>query len=157
LESTILDLSSGDPAILRPGGVTSEQIAEVLGFVPGFVTVSAVRAPGQLPSHYAPHAQVVLVEVSEIAPRAEQLQRSGRRVIALLPPDLPEANLSVPSITLPASELELARSLYDTLREIDRRGFDVILVVLPHEIGLGLAIADRLRRAAGPRSEPHGD
>jgi L-threonylcarbamoyladenylate synthase len=54
---------------------------------------------------------------------------------------------------LPDAPEEVARVLYAILREIDRQGFDAVLVSLPPEKGLGLAIADRLRRAAGPRHE----
>jgi len=101
--------------------------------------------------HYAPRAEIVIVGADEIPNRASDLIAAGRRVVVLGDP----ASRNLPSrleiMPLPDSLAEIARSLYETLREVDRRGFDVALVTLPPGHGLGLAIADRLRRAAGPR------
>ena len=151
VESTIVDLSSGEPAILRPGGVTQERLEAVLGQTVPLRHGGSVRSPGQHAVHYAPRAEIVVVGADEIPHRAADLIAAGRRVVVLGDP----ASRNLPSrleiMPLPDSLAEIARSLYETLREVDRRGFDVALVTLPPDDGLGLAIADRLRRAAGPR------
>lgn len=151
VESTIVDLSSGEPAILRPGGVTREQLEQVLGQSVPLRQCGPVRSPGQHALHYAPRAEIVIVAEDEIPERASDLIVAGRRVVVLGD----AASAKLPSrleiLPLPDSLADVARSLYDTLREVDRRGFDVALVTLPPDEGLGLAIADRLRRAAGPR------
>lgn len=126
IESTIVDLSAGAPAILRPGGVSKEEIEEVLGHaVP--VRQTGVRAPGSHSSHYAPRAKIRIVPSGQAEQEAEMLAARDIRV-EILQPD--------------------AGTLYAALREADRRGVEVILVSLPSENGLGLAVADRLRKAA---------
>lgn len=134
VESTIVDFSSGEPVILRPGGVPREALQETLRqslAVRG--SGGPVRASGQLDSHYAPRAAVVIVAPSEAAARAESLRTRGTRVALLTGEDV------------------APRELYASLRRADGSGVDVIVVPLPDEEGLGLAVADRLRKAAGPR------
>lgn len=151
VESTIVDLSSGDPAILRPGAVTREQLEKMLGRPVPLRLAGPVRSPGQHALHYAPRAEIVLVAAHEISKTAADLIAASRRVVVLGDP----ASANLPSrldiLPLPDSLADVAHSLYETLREVDRLGFDVALVTLPPDEGLGLAIADRLRRAAGPR------
>src|SRR5262249_26077276 len=69
IESTIVDLSSADPVVLRPGAVTIEQIEAVLGRPPGLWQGEAVKSPGQHPLHYAPHARVVIVRSDDLPER----------------------------------------------------------------------------------------
>jgi L-threonylcarbamoyladenylate synthase len=134
VESTIVDLSSGFAAILRPGGVPREALEEALGRpVP---VGGGIRAPGMLDSHYAPRAEVVLAARQDLEVRAAELRSKGRRVLVLALPSPPE---------------EAARRLYAALREADDAGVDAVVTDLPAESGLGLAIADRLRKAAAPR------
>lgn len=153
VESTIVDVTGDAPAILRPGGVSREDLERALERSLPVEAKAAVRAPGQHPSHYAPRAKVVLVEPGEMAAEAQRLREEGRRVGCLLPP----AGASTQAIQtdvviwVPGSMVEYARRLYDFLREFDARGCDVILASPPPQSGLGLAISDRLRRAAGPR------
>ena len=154
LESTIVDLSGTEPAILRPGGVTQEALEEVLERPVPVRSGGSVRSPGQLASHYAPRARVVLAPLSTLSAQATALQAEGLRVAVLMPAEQPHIPPDVTAFALPDTPEALARVLYTTLREIDRQGFDAILVSLPPEKGLGLAIADRLRRAAGPRQAP---
>ena len=89
-----------------------------------------------LPSHYAPNAAVEIVAAEALAARTEELRQQGRRVVTI-----------VPSADLDTD----AHTLYARLREADAHGADVILAVLPEDEGIGAAIADRLRKAAGPR------
>ncbi|GGQ72779.1 L-threonylcarbamoyladenylate synthase [Streptomyces asoensis] len=152
VESTIVDATGDIPSILRPGGVTREDLEAVLKCPITVPSTSQVRVPGQHPSHYAPRARVVLVEPEKVVAEAELAQELGHQVGVFLPPSLTDAPVKVHAVVaLPASTAAYARGLYGFLRELDQRGCDLIIVSLPTEEGLGLAIANRLRRAAGPR------
>jgi L-threonylcarbamoyladenylate synthase len=151
VESTIIDLTSDTAAILRPGGVTAEQVASALGRQVGGLSPQAPRVSGSLPSHYAPRAKVEIVSRGELATRAEQLAHDGKRVAVLSSEPIATARDSIVSVPLPADAGAQAHSLYDLLRRVDALGCDVALISLPDEQGIGVAIADRLRRAAGPR------
>jgi L-threonylcarbamoyladenylate synthase len=139
VESTVLDLTTEQPTILRPGGITREQLENALGSVAvahGSDDHSP-RSPGMLSSHYAPHLPVRL-DMATAQP-TEALLGFGPASRATL-------NLS------PTGDLaEAAANLFAMLRALDRSEFTGIAVMpIPHE-GLGLAINDRLKRAAAPR------
>jgi L-threonylcarbamoyladenylate synthase len=153
IESTIVDLSADEPALLRPGGVPREALEEVLGRPLPRRESGGVRVPGMLPSHYAPSARVELVTPEGQASRAMELAGMGLRVgLLAFSGSATEATGTAAAIVhLAGPEEEVARRLYQALRDLDLHGCDVILTSLPEERGLGLAIADRLRRAAGPR------
>lgn len=154
LESTIVDVSSEHPRVLRPGGVTLEQLEEELQRPLAVGTDAKVPTPGDKPLHYAPRARVILARADELTQRAEQLRITGQRVGLLL-----TGTAALPFdpnwVVLRTSDVEagMARELYAFLREFDRQRCDVVLVSLPAEVGLGRAIADRLRRSAGPRPQ----
>ncbi|MGW1056341.1 L-threonylcarbamoyladenylate synthase [Streptomyces sp. NPDC002521] len=152
VESTIVDATGDTPSILRPGGVTREDLEAVLGCPLAVPSTSRVRVPGQHPSHYAPRARVVLVEPEKVVAEAELAQELGHQVGVFLPAAFADAAVKAHAVVaLPDSVAAYARGLYGFLRELDLRGCDLIVVSLPVEEGLGLAIANRLRRAAGPR------
>jgi L-threonylcarbamoyladenylate synthase len=152
VESTIVDVTGETPSILRPGGVTREDLEAALGHPLAVPSTSPVRVPGQHPSHYAPRAQVLLVEPDKLVAEAELAQELGHQVGVLLPPSFADAPVKAHAvIPLPGSMAAYARGLYGYLRELDRQGCDLIIASLPVEKGLGTAIANRLRRAAGPR------
>jgi L-threonylcarbamoyladenylate synthase len=150
VESTIVDLSSGPPVILRPGGLPAEELERVLGYPVPVRTASTVRVSGSLASHYAPRVGVVLVEPSEAVSRAESLRLQGLQVGVLGP-----ASLVLPRdfvrFEIPEDAAGAARLLYLRLREADVAGLDVLVACLPPAQGLGLAVRDRLSRAAAPR------
>ncbi|MFJ6671385.1 L-threonylcarbamoyladenylate synthase [Actinosynnema sp. NPDC091369] len=152
VESTIVDVTGDVPSVLRPGGVTREDLEAVLGRPLAVHSTSRVRVPGQHPSHYAPRARVVLVEPEQVVAEAQLAQESGHRVGVLLPSAFAGAPVRAHAVVaVPGSMDAYARELYGSLRELDRRGCDLVVASLPAEEGLGLAIANRLRRAAGPR------
>ncbi|MEU2556795.1 L-threonylcarbamoyladenylate synthase [Streptomyces sp. NPDC013313] len=152
VESTIVDATDEIPSILRPGGVTPEDLEAVLGHPLAIPSNSRIRVPGQHPSHYAPRAQVVLIEPEKVVAEAELAQEQGHQVGALLPLVFNHTPVKAHAVvTVPASMAAYARSLYGFLRKLDQQGCDLIVASLPAEEGLGLAIANRLRRAAGPR------
>ena len=150
VESTIVDLSQGEPAVLRPGGLGVEEVERVLGRRVPVRTSSTVRVSGSLASHYAPRAGVVLSEPGDVASRVEVLRARGQRVGVLGP-----ASLRLPSgverYDVPEDPAGAARVLYTRLREADAQGHDVLVACLPRAEGLGLAVRDRLSRAAAPR------
>ncbi|MFJ8535430.1 L-threonylcarbamoyladenylate synthase [Streptomyces sp. NPDC093591] len=152
VESTILDGTSEIPSVLRPGGVTREDLEAVLGCPLAVPSTSRVRVPGQHPSHYAPRARVVLVEPEKVVAEAELAQELGHQVGVFLPPSLADTPVKAHAVVaVPASMAAYAHGLYGFLRELDQQGCDLIVASLPVEEGLGMAIANRLRRAAGPR------
>jgi L-threonylcarbamoyladenylate synthase len=148
VESTIVECSGPDPAILRLGGVSREQIEELLGRKVLLQVDGETPAPGTLPAHYAPSARVFVVDGEGAQERARSLLAAGQRVglLAIQPPaDLP---LGIEILDAPADVDDYARVLYARLREADRRRLDVLLAIPPPEVGLGAAVADRLRRAS---------
>lgn len=158
VESTIVDVTGEIPSVLRPGGVTREDLEAVLGYPLAVPAASPVRVPGQHPSHYAPRARVVLVEPEKVIVEAELAQELGHQVGLFLPASLAGAVVKAHAVvTLPDSMAAYARGLYRFLRELDEQGCDLIIASLPVEEGLGLAIANRLRRAAGPRPASTGN
>ena len=143
VESTVLDVTGDVVRLLRPGAVTSEEIARVVGVPPQAAGDAGARplSPGQLASHYAPGAPVRL---------AAQDAKPGEALLAF-GPDVPRHD--GPMINLsPAGDLrEAAANLFAALRALDGQQPVGIAVMPIPERGLGEAINDRLRRAAAPR------
>jgi L-threonylcarbamoyladenylate synthase len=152
VESTIVDLTRGEPRLLRPGGVSREALEQVLERPLLHETQSSVRAPGQLPSHYAPRAELIVCSETELGPLIEALQARGAR-LGLLLSGTAHAPSVVACIRLQGDTARFAHALYASLRELDGEKVDVILVVPPPSSGLGLAVLDRLARAAAPRPD----
>lgn len=149
VESTIVDCTTDAPRVLRLGGVTGEQLRSILGSdVP---IGGATRAPGTLASHYAPRARVEVVADVDLTGRARALIGAGEQVGVLTGRDV-RRELPPRTVTLatPADADDYARVLYAALRQADVLGLDVVLAVPPPPTGIGLAVADRLRRAATP-------
>jgi L-threonylcarbamoyladenylate synthase len=149
VESTIVDCTTPQPVILRPGGVSRKRIADLVGAPVAVQSDGHVRAPGMLKSHYAPEATVLLVERDQIADRAASMVAAGQRVAVLAAGALAPLPSGALVLDAPRDVDEYARVLYARLREADRLGVDVVLAVPPPETGVGAAIRDRLRRAAG--------
>jgi L-threonylcarbamoyladenylate synthase len=156
LESTIVDLTSGRPRVLRPGGITERQIEEVIGSISATTGGDVPRVSGSLESHYAPQARVELVPRGELGQRAAQHSEAGGRVAVLAPHGevvAPDKRTTV--LPVPPDDRQYAQELYALLRMADAQGCDVILATLPEGDGIAAAIADRLQKAAGPReSDP---
>jgi len=108
-----------------------------------------VRAPGRKPSHYAPGARVVLASHEQASRHVEQWQAVGQRVGVLAS----ERPMALPAgatwLALDGDIHEQGRQLYRRLRDADHLGLQVLVVVMPPDGGLGHALRDRLRRAAG--------
>jgi L-threonylcarbamoyladenylate synthase len=148
VESTIVDVSRPAPVVLRLGGVDRERIEAIVGMPVPLLTGGEMRAPGTLAAHYAPAARLVLLERDELADRAAAALRGGERV-GVLAPHLPDGlDERVVVLGAPVDEREYAHELYRYLRTADACGLDRILAVAPPAVGIGAAVADRLRRAA---------
>ena len=131
VESTIVECID-TPTILRPGSISKDDIEAVL-HISMQADTGESRAPGMLTSHYAPNAQVVLVEtIEELKNKTSELSISGTRCISL----------HFDSVQ------EYAFRLYASLRQADETGVDVVVALLPPDQGLGVAIRDRLRKAS---------
>lgn len=158
VESTIVDLSRGRPVLLRPGGLAREPIELITGPL-GMPDAEAPAAPGTLASHYAPRAEVVAVAPDEVPAAVASVRevRGSAAKIAVLAPAAAFAawlGLRVHAYRLPDEVAGMARALYAALRDLDAAGIDVVIAALPPAVGLGEAVGDRLRRAAGPRRDP---
>ena len=151
VESTIVDLSGKEPAVLRPGGLAVEELERVLGRKVPVRTSATVRVSGSLASHYAPRAVVVLSEPADVGARVTSLRARGHNVGVLGPPGL-MLPPGVPRYEVPEDPAGAARALYTRLREADEQGHDMLVACLPRAEGLGIAVRDRLARAAAPRS-----
>lgn len=163
VESTVLSLVAA-PTILRPGGVSREELEAVLGPVavlerPIQPVEELPTSPGLLLQHYAPRARLILYQGSSsamltaIRAEAQRLQSAGVRVgVLLATEDVPffaMTNLPL-EVAGSAEDLEtVAHRLFAALRALDAAGVDVILARDFGVTGLGLAIRDRLTRAAG--------
>ena len=152
IESTIVDLSRMDshgPALLRPGQISAEQIAAVIGQWPGLGGADAPRVSGALASHYAPRTPVVLVEGAALPALLDSLAAAGKRAAMILVSAGEAATMPAnAAIVLPAQADGYAQGLYAALRSMDGVGADVILVQQPPQDIAWLGINDRLRRAA---------
>ncbi|MBI3709605.1 MAG: threonylcarbamoyl-AMP synthase, partial [Proteobacteria bacterium] len=142
VESTVVDLAGGRAVLLRPGGVPREAIEAVIGPLAGGGGDARPKSPGQLASHYAPRLPLRL---DAPAPRpGEAYLAFGKSPAGLAARST--RNLS-PSGDLAAA----AANLFAMLRALDRPEFAAIAVAPIPERGLGVAVNDRLRRAAAPR------
>lgn len=158
IESTIVDLTSGEPTVLRPGGIPKEALEDALRTSIPLRQDGAVRCPGQHPTHYAPRARVVVSSLGpELRAKVQDLLSGGARVAVMSFDSLEALPDGVLRIPLPSSLPEMARELYGSLRLADVLGADVVVAVCPPTSGLGLAIADRLQRAARAGSSDWGD
>lgn len=149
IESTIVDCTGAAPAILRLGGVAQAGIEDVVGASVELRIAGTTAAPGTLPGHYAPAARVMVVERRVVSLQASSLLASGDRVaLLMLAPVLAELPAALAVLDPPVDVDDFARVLYTRLRDADRAGVDVLLVVAPPQDGVGAAVVDRLTRAA---------
>lgn len=160
LESTIVACFPNQPLVLlRPGAVTREQLEMKLNGEP-LEDHQATQndqlspsAPGMLTSHYAPGAKVRLVseQNTPIGPNDAVLSFAGRRL-----PDQTDAHNYL-DLSVSGDCVEAAANLFSMLRQLDALHPDIIHVVPPPRHGLGVAIYDRLQRAAAPRNNATHD
>ncbi|MGC2520623.1 MAG: L-threonylcarbamoyladenylate synthase [Burkholderiales bacterium] len=146
IESTILDLSRGRPVLLRPGRISAEEIAAVIGVMPERRDAQAPRSPGALESHYAPRQPLLLVGAEDWNKVLRSEANLRRSVLAFRAQ--PAGDASLLWIAAPPEPGRYAHDLYANLRILDGSGCAVILVEAPPEGGEWSGVNDRLRRAA---------
>lgn len=146
MESTIVAVKAEGLEILRPGPITKEQLAEY-GSV--YLPQSIVNTPGSLPGHYAPKKEMRILE----SPLASSAPEAGAGLLAFQIPS-PEiasryAALEILSSLNPEGDLrEAAANFYGALRRLDESVAEMIIAEPLPEIGIGVAIMDRMRRSA---------
>jgi len=166
VESTVVDVTQEPPVILRPGGVTSEAIAQVTGAVAGRgfsgEEAGTPRSPGQKYRHYAPDVPAFLLQGSaqEVARAAERLHSLhaaqgaaagfllSREAASLLGPD---PGMLVVELGGKSRPEEAARRFYAGLRRLEQEGAAAVYVEAFDVGGMGVALRDRMLRAAGGR------
>lgn len=150
IESTIIDLSRMDtlgPVLLRPGHVSPEDIARVIGRLPASADAAAPRVSGTLDAHYAPRTPVILAAPDRLPDIVQQLNAAGRKV-ALMRRTLPHSSGAVAQLALPTAPHGYAHDLYAALRAMDLADADIIVAEAPPQDAEWQGINDRLRRAA---------
>lgn len=147
VESTVIDMTSNVPMLLRPGGVSLEKLIECLGKVDVHPVAKGKRykkaiakSPGMKYRHYSPKAEIILVEgkgkTKKINEIAKSLGKKGRKVAIM---------------KMGKDHGRIAKRLFSTFREMDKKGFDAIIIEGINEKGLGLAVMNRVRKAASRR------
>jgi len=165
VESTVLDLTIDPPQILRPGGTPYEDLKKILGRVrlhaiavaEKEVQVEKARSPGVKHKHYAPNAEVILVEgkVSAIIGKVKELaefymQKSDKVGVLATDETVSHYRANVVKSLGSRSDLAgIAKNLFRLLREFDLENVDVIIAEGVPPKGLGLAVLNRLRKASG--------
>ena len=158
LESTIIDLTVRPPMLLRPGGITLEQLRSVLGTVTVDPTVlhpptssQAPKAPGMKYRHYAPHAPLTLVKGTPSASAAYISAHCRPDCGVLCFEEYLSCFPSAQTICMGSMQDETAQAhlLFDALRQFDETDVQQIFAQCPAEQGLGLALVNRLNKAAG--------
>ena len=150
VESTVVSLLEDPPRLLRPGGLTVEELEEQVGeLLPPPPTApddpGGRASPGMLSRHYATRTPLVLA----VDERQALSQAEGRRAGLLQVLGPAPAGFAVVEALSPDGDLvEAAAGLFAAMRRLDEAGLELIVARLPPERGLGRAIADRLRRAA---------
>ena len=137
IESTIINCTNALVSIIRPGAITSKMISDILGdrYMNNQLS-RKIKAPGNLNRHYSPQAKILINEVPKIGEGliAQNNFKTPKGVIRLLSP----SNLE-----------EYASGLYQAMRYGDELNLKTISIYMPENIGLGVAIIDRIKKAAG--------
>lgn len=161
VESTVVDLCHTPARLLRPGGITPEMLEEVLGPIEIDVAVThaleqgAVAAsPGMKYKHYAPKAEITIIKGSadNYIRFVNNHKASGVGALCF---DEDLASLTVPAVSYGSRNdgLTQAQRLFDSLRQLDEMGIETVYAACPNPVGIGLAVYNRLLRAAAFRIE----
>ena len=151
IESTVIDMTARVPLILRPGWITPEAIAEVIGEVQQAKSEDELkRSPGTRYRHYSPRARVILLEgyakedIEKIC--RESSEQSATGLISHTPVTINDSQFA--SVLLSDNAEDYARNIYSALRDLDAKNLGIIFVEAISEAGEGAAVMERIRRAA---------
>ncbi|MAZ35067.1 MAG: threonylcarbamoyl-AMP synthase [Thalassospira sp.] len=148
LESTVIDLTTDQVVMLRPGGITRDQVAEVLDtdVVMAETDDNAPKSPGMLTSHYAPGLPV------RLNADAPDQKKYGHEILLAFGDCVTKGFDKVLWLSKTGDDREAAANLFAKLHEADQPRFDGIAIAPIPDTGLGLAINDRMKRASAPRA-----
>lgn len=148
VESTVVDARGTVPVMLREGAVTREKLGMPVPASGAADTTAADtnRSPGTRYRHYTPRCRVEIADPGEGSAHSAELARAGARTGLVGPAPGPD---EVETVAVAGDAEQLARVLYEALRSADDRALDVLVVEGVPEVGVGRAVMDRLRRAAG--------
>ena len=157
IESTVVEFIEGKVIVLRPGGIDVESLQSVIGDVHIYSeTVISKRSPGEYPQHYSPRAKVIVVEeeesqIGDVKMIAQGMARKGNKVGIIAKEEHADeyASFAVKILGPQDDVRACASKLFHVLREFDSEKVDVIIAEGIPEKGLGLAVMNRLRKAAG--------
>lgn len=146
LESTVVTVENNKLVVLRVGGVPLEELYETVGELELRINMSSnPKSPGQLRSHYAPRIPLMMGDLSQMI----QSQRGKKIALLVFSERNHASNVVAQEVLSPSRDIkEAARNLFAALRRLDKTTADVILAERFPEFGFGLAINDRLERAA---------
>lgn len=152
VESTVITLATDVPTLLRPGAVTKEMIEAVIGEITvapavleGMKNDEVAASPGMKYKHYAPKAKVVIVNADK--KKYEEFVNAQKGAFALC---FDDDEVIIPKVTFGREndDLSQAKELFDALRELDEMGAKKVYARIPHKDGVGMAVYNRLIRAA---------
>ena len=152
VESTVITLATDTPTILRPGAITKEMLESVIGNVEvasavlhGMKENETAASPGMKYKHYAPKARVIIVDADKKT--YENFVNSKKDAFALC---FDDDNVNVPRVNYGREndDLSQARELFDALRKLDEMNAKTVYARIPHTTGVGMAVYNRLIRAA---------
>ena len=152
VESTVITLATDVPTLLRPGAITKEMIEAVIGEITvapavleGMKNDEVAASPGMKYKHYAPKAKVVIVNADK--KEYEKFVNAQKGAFALC---FDDDEVTIPKVTFGRENDDLSQSkeLFDSLRELDEMGAKKVYARIPHKDGVGMAVYNRLIRAA---------
>lgn len=168
VESTIINIATDPPVLLRPGPLPVEKIVELLNeeviiprFAKGLTESKIALSPGTKYRHYSPLKPLILIEASDYSELSKlvrkvielcrKLNKNGKKVLIIASDETKNnyTDCTVISLGSRGNLYEVARNLYKTLRMIDKLDIDVAIIEGFEEKGIGLAIMNRLRKASG--------
>lgn len=142
IESTIVGFDNNKTIVHRLGGISIEEIEDVVGDVEVITSPTALKSPGQLKSHYSPSKKMFVADL----PKAVEMVDLQRVAVLSFKEDYKAAHQVILSRT--GDLTEAAKNLFDALRRLDKMPVDLIIAELVPDEGIGRAINDRLRRAS---------
>ena len=154
LESTVIDLTVTPPAILRPGGISHEELVELIGEVRGYKSgdsdTTAPKSPGMKYRHYAPKAKMTVFKGQDFEEAIKETiaENSGAKVCVLTAGE--RTYQGAKTINCGATPKEYSKNLFDALRTADNQGADIILAELPFTSGgIATALYNRIYKSCG--------
>lgn len=153
IESTVLDLTSGSPVILRPGAVTAEMLAPFLGVIPGSgKVIGTAKSPGMKYEHYAPTAEAyAAVSARSAAEFYDRCAAEGRHPVLLFRDIYPDVLGDRERISLGKSVEDFMHTVYSALRAAEK-SYDVIIVETLEGEGRAASVMNRVMKAVGGKT-----